>query len=123
MTIEGQLAKSGYSDSRQSTGSTRGIEYETVARVTRNLSTGKSGSVSYSEVSKALYDNLRLWSILMADVANDNNQLSAELRSKIFYLGEFTQQHTRKIFSGDANLDVLVQINTAIMRGLRGTAP
>ena len=46
--------------------------------------------------------------------------LPPALRAQLFYLYEFTDQHSRKVLAGNASIEVLVDINTAVMRGLRG---
>ena len=45
--------------------------------------------------------------------------LPDDLRARIFYLAEFTDQHTRKVLNGRDTAGPLIEINTAIMRGLR----
>ena len=65
------------------------------------------------------HDNRRLWTILAADVSLPENPLPAPLRARLFYLAEFTQAHSRKVLLGQARADILVDINTAIMKGLR----
>jgi flagellar protein FlaF len=43
------------------------------------------------------------------------------LRARIFYLAEFTRAHTRKVLRRTAGPDALVEINLAVMRGLRAS--
>ncbi len=119
---EASLAKNSYAHSSKSTADTRGIEYQVFARVTQDLASGNKNAPDYlPKLSKALHTNMRLWTILAVDVANDNNALPAELRSSLFYLAEFTRQHTAKVQAGEADQKILVDINTMIMRGLRST--
>lgn len=124
MTIEAALAKNGYSTTLKSTAGPRGIEYAAFAQITRDLSIIDDRAPDYaSKVTNALHKNLQLWAILADDVANDNNRLPDELRSKLFYLAEFTRAHTAKIYAGDAKADILIEINTAIMKGLKRSQP
>ena len=60
---------------------------------------------------------------LAADVAGAENGLPQTLRAQLFYLAEFTMQHSAKVLAGRADAEVLVEINTAMMRGLRRDAP
>lgn len=114
------LAKTAYSAPDQATRTARGTEYEVFARITHRLKTAAAlGDAGFSTLARALHDNRRLWSTLAADVAGPGNLLPAPLRARIFYLAEFTSQHTRKVLAGDCGAEVLVDINTAIMRGLR----
>ena len=63
----------------------------------------------------------RLWSTLALDVADPDNALPAALRAQLFYLFEFTEVHSRRLLGRDgASPDILVEINTAVLRGLRG---
>jgi flagellar protein FlaF len=38
----------------------------------------------------------------------------------LFYLYEFTVHHSRAVLDGRGSVGVLADINTAVMRGLRG---
>ncbi len=105
--------------------SPRTIEYDLFARVTRALAaaktaTGPAGRADFAAVAKALHDNGRMWRVLATDVAEPENPLPAALRARLFYLYQFTEQHSRKVLDGAAEIGVLVDINTAVMRGLRG---
>jgi flagellar protein FlaF len=101
--------------------SPRTLEYELLARVTRQLSAAWAGrQTDRGALIRALHDNLTLWRTLAADVAEDGNGLPPELRARLFYLYEFAGQHSRKVLDGAAEAAVLIEINTAVMRGLRG---
>lgn len=114
------MAKTAYSAPGQPTRTARGTEYELFARITHRLKAAASlGDAGFSTLARALHENRRLWTTLAADVADSGNQLPAPLRARIFYLAEFTTQHTRKVLAGDSDPQVLIDINTAIMRGLR----
>jgi flagellar protein FlaF len=114
------LAKTAYANPGQPTRTLRGTEYEIFARVTHRLmqATGQA-KTNFPAFVRALYDNRRLWTTLAVDVAQPGNELPDSLRARIFYLNEFTQTHSAKVLKGDASVEVLVDINTAIMRGLR----
>lgn len=119
---EASLAQNSYQHMPTAADDARGIEYKVFARVTRDLAYNDERSPDFHpKLNAALHKNLQLWSVLAVEVANDNNQLPAKLRSQIFYLAEFTRHHTAKVYAGEANAKVLVDINTMIMRGLRNT--
>ncbi|MCK0140093.1 flagellar biosynthesis regulator FlaF [Aliiroseovarius sp. F47248L] len=112
------LAKTAYNtSSRAPLGTSRGIEYDAFAKVTHQLS--RAPSTGFANLAAALHENRRLWTLLAADVADDGNALPNELRARIFFLAEFTADHSRKILSEGEDVSVLVDVNTAIMRGLR----
>lgn len=101
----------------------RTIEYDLFARVTRQLSTAIAARErDFAGLVRALHDNARLWRTIAADVAGSGNGLPQELRARLFYLYEFTEAHSRKVADGNAEAKVLIEINTAVMRGLRGAA-
>lgn len=115
------LAVEGYGKSVSSVRTPRDIEYDAFARVTRMLRLAASeGRMGFSRLSQALHDNRSLWTALAMDVAEPTNLLPQPLRAQIFYLAEFTMHHSAKVLKGDASVAPLIDINTAVMRGLRG---
>lgn len=101
----------------------RALEYDLMARLTARLTAAYARRRDdHPALVRALNDNLSLWSTLAADVAGDGNGLPPQLRARLFYLYEFTAHQTRLILDGHASAEVLVDINTAVMRGLRGQA-
>ena len=100
----------------------RAIEYDLFARMTGRLSVAWSKrKENHAALVGALHDNGRMWRTLAVDVADVGNALPSPLRAQLFYLYEFTTEHSRKVLDGTASADVLVDINTAVMRGLRGS--
>ena len=115
------LAENGYAQSARSTGAPRQVEYKVFAQVTRRITAATSGpEASFPKLAEAMHENLKLWLIIASDVASDNNELPLELRAKLFNLAEFTRKHTAQVLEGNEDPSILVEINTAIMRGLRG---
>jgi flagellar protein FlaF len=98
----------------------RALEYDLLARATKSLTLARSDEASYAQLLGALDENLRLWSTLAADVAEPENSLPQKLRAQLFYLYEFTAGHSRAVRDKGASVEVLIDINTAVMRGLRG---
>lgn len=118
---ETALAEGAYTQNAQWTATPKSIEYKLFARVTRQLEAVKERSgKDFARMAQAIYDNKKLWTALAADLADKGNGLPGELRSKLLYLFEFTRQHSRKVMQGDAGVDVLIDINTAVMRGIKG---
>lgn len=118
-----QMAKTAYATNKAPIRTPRGTEYEAFARVTHHLkAAAEQGSTGFARLAEALHTNRRLWTMLAADVAEGSNGLPPELRARIFYLAEFTAQHSRKVLRGGDSVDILIEINTAVMRGLRSEA-
>ncbi|MEX0319856.1 MAG: flagellar biosynthesis regulator FlaF [Ruegeria sp.] len=101
----------------------RNMEYEAISRITHRIhSAAKKGNSAYGELVEALYDNNRMWTVFATEVANAENGLTSQLRAQLFYLAEFTHDHTSKVLRREANVIPLLEINAAIMRGLRSGA-
>ena len=116
-------AKQAYSAAKAPTRTPKNLEYDAIARITHRLvaADGK-GPDGFNTLVAALTDNRKLWTILMADIASPANKLPQELKEHLVYLTEFTNQHTSKVLARKADVRPLVDINTAIMRGLRSGA-
>ncbi|MCF6304706.1 MAG: flagellar biosynthesis regulator FlaF [Rhodobacteraceae bacterium] len=117
------MAKSLYGKPTQEVGTKRGIEYKAFSKATARLAefTG-TDSDDFAGLAEALCENQLLWTVLAADVAGDGNGLPEQLRAQIFYLTQFTNHHTKLVLNHKASPDILVEINTSIMRGLRDCA-
>lgn len=101
----------------------RDIEYDLMAGITGRLKAAlphAKGRLSPS-LAAALHDNSRMWATFATDLAHPENAFAEDLRGSLFSLAEFTLQHTARVLGCDATADVLVDINMAIMRGLRGS--
>lgn len=115
------LAQSAYGRPETPVKSMRSIEYDLFARVTKRMTAAWAArSGDFAGLVRALHDNTTMWRTLASDVAEPTNGLPKALRARLFYLYEFTAQHSPKILDDRASVDVLVDINTAVMRGLRG---
>ena len=118
------LAQRAYGQNAQPIRTPRSTEYDVFARITHQLIVAsRGGKANFANLAKAVADNRRMWTTLAADVAGDGNLLPDALRAQIFYLCEFTQAHSRKVLKDNASVAPLVEINAAIMRGLRNKAP
>ena len=97
----------------------RTAEHQLFSEVTNRLRiTGDRLPSGFPAFAEAVHANRAVWTHLAAQVADDDNALSEELRARIFYLAEFTAFHSRKVLKGDADIGPLIEINTAVMRGL-----
>lgn len=98
---------------------TKDIEYDIIFDITRRLRTSwEKRKVFYPEFISVLKANRSLWNVLSADVSGPGNQLPAELRAQIFYLGEFVQDYSRRVMKDDADIRPLLDVNLCVLRGL-----
>jgi flagellar biosynthesis activator protein FlaF len=116
-------AQRAYSAASAPTRTPRDLEYDVVARITHRIrSADQKGAEGFPNLVAALNDNNRLWNIFAVDVADADNKLAKELKAQIFYLAEFTSHHTSKVLARKAGVAPLLEINTAILNGLRSGA-
>lgn len=112
------LARRAYGPNQQGTRSTKSTEFEVIARISHQLKRAIL-SQDKNQLIKALYDNRILWNTLAADVCAPENGLPADLRARIFYLNEFVTRHSRDVLAKKAEPKVLLEINSAILTGLK----
>ena len=121
MTVATKIAQAAYGQREAPVRTNRSHEYDLLARCTQQLAMAWTRrKENFPSLAVALTENLQLWSALAADVAEAGNGLPAPLRAQLFYLYEFTAGHTRAVLDQRGSVEVLVDINTAVMRGLRG---
>ncbi|MEM9970062.1 MAG: flagellar biosynthesis regulator FlaF [Pseudomonadota bacterium] len=102
--------------------SPRATEYAAFSRISHTLrDAAMHQKTNYPAFVSALSDNRQLWTTLAVDVADQKNALPQDLRARLFWLAEFTEEETRKILRGSGDVGVLIEINAAVMQGLRGT--
>lgn len=111
-------ARLAYAGPSQPVRTARDAEYDVIARVTYRLKSAADGE-HFPALAQAVHDNRRLWAALGEDVAEEGNALPPPLRAQLAYLSAFTRQHSSKVLEGSASPEVLIDINTAVMRGLR----
>jgi flagellar protein FlaF len=117
-------AQQAYRHDAQAIRTDRSVEYDAIARITHALKTAaQADKTQFSELATAIHDNRRLWTILATDVADAHNALPDTLRARILYLAEFTRHHSSKVLTDGASAMPLVEVNTAILKGLRDKGP
>ncbi len=121
-------AKSAYSAAKAPASTTKDKEYDIVARATQNLlaahktASANKGADGFTVLVEALHKNRKMWNLFEVDLAAKENQLPQDVKENLFYLAEFTRQHTSKVLSRKANVRALIEINMAVLRGLRSGA-
>lgn len=118
--ISTSLAQTAYAASVTSVRTQRGTEYAAFQKVTALLNRARRVDAPMTERAQALHENRKLWTILASDLADEDNALPQALRAQLFYLAEFSLLQSRKALQETAALTALVDINTAVMRGLSG---
>lgn len=98
----------------------RGTEYAVFAQVTHRLTAIDETETPFPQVAAAICDNQRLWGTLSEDLMHEANALPVPLKAQLISLSEFVRKHSLRVLEGKASVAPLIDINTSIMRGLRG---
>ncbi|MES0828009.1 flagellar biosynthesis regulator FlaF [Ruegeria sp. SCP11] len=114
------LAQRAYARTAAPTRTPRDTEYEAISKITHRLKAAAARrKTDFGGFVQALHENRRLWSVLATGVSDSDNALPNELRARIFYLAEFTEQHSSQVLGNKATVEPLLEINMAVLRGLR----
>lgn len=117
-------AQNAYRNKAQPIRTDRDNEYDAFARITSRMKAAAArGPAGFKALAAAIYDNRRLWTVLVSDIASTSNALSPDLQARIVYLSEFTRVHSTRVLRRKATIAPLVEINTAMMKGLRAQQP
>jgi flagellar protein FlaF len=116
-------AQNVYGAATRAMGTPRSVEYQVFSQVTGQLNRAPRAGRPFGELAEALHENLRLWTVIAVDVTQPENALPVPLRGQLASLAKFIRQHTRMVLRREAEAGVLIEINTAVMRGLRGQLP
>lgn len=111
-------AQAAYAGSQSATKTARSAEYEVIARISHRMKKAIQKS-DFPALAEALYENNKLWTALAVDVANPDNLLPEELRARIIYLADFTRQHSHKVLTKTETAVPLLEINAAVLKGLK----
>ena len=125
MHANSSLAQKAYAPASVATQTTRDVEYHAFAYVTGLMAGAKEHADTQSgfgKLAEAMFENVRLWIALATDAAEDGNQLPNKTRAQIIGLANFARTHMDKVLNKAASVDPLIEINVAIMKGLRGEA-
>lgn len=107
-------------DSMSSSRSTRMIEYDIISKTTYRLKqAARLRAHNYPAFVAALHDNRKLWSVLAGDALGSGNGLPDALRASIVSLNIFVQKHSARVLSDKAPVRPLLEINLAILKGLK----
>lgn len=114
-------ARQAYASNQIAIHTDRTIEAQVLAGVTARLAqTAMKRQRHYSTFVQAIHANRQVWMTLAVSVADQNNNLPKAIRANIFYLAEFVNIYSSKVLNNDESVSPLIDINTAVMRGLRG---
>lgn len=116
-----EQARQAYAPTQVAIRTERSIEAQLITQITARMRQAQAATPpNFPALIAALHDNRRMWTTLATDVADPGNALPKALRAQIFYLAEFTEHHSRRVLRKEADATALIEVNTAILRGLNG---
>ena len=114
------FAQQAYKNSQRELASEKSIELQVFYQITSRMRAADiSETGGMSKLAEALTDNMKLWNILFTDLSLASNKVPSELKVQIMSLAKFTQSHTFEVLAGRAKHDVLIDINQAMINGMR----
>ncbi|MBY9065745.1 flagellar biosynthesis regulator FlaF [Hyphomonas sp. WL0036] len=117
------LAYKAYGQVTQRTATGRALEISVFEQITQALqAVHDNNGENPGEWGDAIHRNLQLWSIIAADVLNEENALPSETRAGLFSLSEFVRRTSMKVLAGADGLADIIDVNRKIMAGLDGSA-
>lgn len=121
--MNGSLATNAYTTMQRDVQTPRGLELQVFTRITSRLRAAlQQGEPGFPAMVSALHENRTLWDTITIDLAHESNGYPDDLKAKLIYLGEFNRHHTQKILSGESTAEAIIDINTAVINGLRGNS-
>lgn len=97
----------------------RDSEYDAFSYVTRLLREVRNSRLGPDTV-QAIHKNSELWSILATDLAEPGNTLPDETKAGLISLAGFAIRQGYSVLNHGGTVDSLIDVNVAIMKGLRG---
>jgi flagellar protein FlaF len=109
-----------YAQTQKSSMPPREVEAMAFTKAALMLEEAKGKVDDYDSYAAALKFNQLLWTIIQADVVDNENQLPAQLKANILSLSIFVDRQTIKSLANTKaeNLDTLININKNLAEGL-----
>ena len=109
-----------YAQTQKSSMSSREIEAMAFTKAALKLEDAKMSLDDYDAYASALKFNQLLWTIIQADIVDQENQLPDQLKANILSLSIFVDRQTIKALTdtSEKHLDVLININKNLAEGL-----
>ncbi len=120
---EAQQAARGYSKNGENIKDFRTQEYDVILGVTRELKKVQSNADStFNDVVSVVHKNEKLWNAIGSQVAEEANALPLNLKASLFSIARFVSAHSTEVLKRNADLDVLLELNVSVLRGLKGVS-
>lgn len=112
------MSHAAYAESQKAAESGRDLEIRAISHITRQMTEVNQPSADPIARTRALNGNIRLWSLLMQDLANPGNALPEPIKSSYMAIGQFAHRASLAALPRASSLDTLIRINTDILDAL-----
>ena len=114
------LAVKAYGEVRNRTADDKSLEHAVFTQITDELINAQDAKESDPATwADAINRNLQLWTILATDLLHPENQLDDATRKSLLEISVFVRRTSMQVMSGGAEIEVLIEINQSIMKGLQ----
>ncbi|MEM7728182.1 MAG: flagellar biosynthesis regulator FlaF [Pseudomonadota bacterium] len=121
MTAHAFNAQSAYGNTGREIGSDKDVEVQVFQTAIARLRPLMGLDFKLTPTAaETLSENLKLWDTLTLDLIHPENQTADDLKAQLIGLAKFVRAHTIGLYGGNGTVDVLVDINTAVLKGLLG---
>lgn len=107
-----------YAGIQRANESARDLEFRAISHITRQMTEANRPGADPVARIRALNGNIRLWSLLMADLAGPDNALPEVIRGNYIALGRFARRASVAALPDNSSLDTLISINTDVLDAL-----
>jgi flagellar protein FlaF len=112
------MSYAAYATAQTAVETPRDLEIRAIAHITRKLVDANAPEVEPLDRIRALNGNVRLWSMLMEDLADPGNALPETVKGNYISLGIFARRASLEALSTSADLAPLIRINVDVLEAL-----
>jgi len=96
----------------------RDLEIRAISHITHQLVEANKPEAEPIDRARALNGNLRLWSMLVQDLADPANALPDAIKGRYISLGLFARRVSLNALTAQSDLSALIRINTDVLDAL-----
>jgi flagellar protein FlaF len=100
--------------------SPRDTEHRLLGQITGEMLAARDAKATGAALASSLHRNREMWSAFATDCGATGNALPPILRAQIISLALWVDRYTSDVLTGRDTIDALIDLNRAIMDGLRG---
>jgi flagellar biosynthesis regulator FlaF len=112
------MSYTAYATTQNAIETPRDLEIRAISHITRQLIEANTPEAAPLARTRALNGNIRLWALLIEDLADPGNALPDPIKGSYISLGLFAHRASLKALSRATDLSPLIQLNTDVLDAL-----